>query len=244
MKWLFRKIKEFFFGKRPSVPTQNDVPIDDQIDVPDHVTTPTTGGNVVDRINNGNPKNPDHTFLFWNLEFDEDKISTIKWYANQYTKNLERYSFVTARTGVPEWFIYLLHLRESSLRFDRALHNGDDVIGNGRLTYRVPTDRGPFSSWEESAIDALKLKKYHKITDWSLSNILPKLEAWNGLGYRYKIGDKGKVEYSPFIVAGSSFHDETSKFVKDHVYDAYAREKQLGTFVVLRGLMAFADLKL
>lgn len=225
------------------IPTQDQVPEQDQVQVPPNVVTPTTGGNVVDRVNDGTARNPDHTFLFWNLEFDTERISEIKWYAQQYLKNKVRYRFVSEKTGVPDWFIFLLHVRECSLSFDKVLHNGQKIIGTGKTTTWVPKGRGPFHSWESAAVDALQLKNYHKITDWSLKNILPKLEAWNGLGYRSKIGDRGEVEYSPFIVAGSDFHDETSKYVSDGKYSKTAPEKQLGVFVILRGLMEFADLR-
>lgn len=70
----------------------------------------------------------------------------------------QRYRAVQAATGVPWYFIGALHMRESGCNFAGVLHNGDRIIGTGGLTTRVPAGRGPFATWEASAVDALKLK--------------------------------------------------------------------------------------
>src|SRR5688572_19234705 len=77
-----------------------------------------------------------------------------------------RYRAVQNATGVPWFYIGALHMRESSCNFAGVLHNGDQIIGTGRLTYRVPAGRGPFSTWEEAAVDALKLKDMHRVQEW------------------------------------------------------------------------------
>ena len=219
----------------PSEPTPiNNVPVQPPI-----IVTPTTGGRVLDKVNNGTPRNPDHKFLYDNLVIDHDKLSTVAWYCNQFDTNKARYTKVTNVTGVPEWFIFLLHIRECSLDFNKVLHNGQTLSHvNSYGTTWVPKGRGKGKhwTWEDAAFDALVLKKYHNKSSWALVDTLEDLEKWNGLGYRSRVGDKGVVEYSPFIVAGSAYHDETSKYVSDGKYDKYAKEKQLGVYVILKGL--------
>ncbi len=84
-------------------------------------------------------------------------------FANKIIAAEARYKAVQASTGVPWYFIGALHMRESSCDFRGVLHNGDRIIGTGGLTVRVPAGRGPFSTWEESAVDALKLKDMHRV---------------------------------------------------------------------------------
>lgn len=247
---MFRKfweaLKRIFAPQKPSKPEPRpSIPISDPSgqgpdlgSIPPVFTPPTAGGRVLDTVNDGNPRTPDHTYLYDNLVIDPDKVAWARREAKKIFDNFPRYKKVTDAIGVPEWFIGLYHYRESSLSFSGVLHNGDKIIGKGTKTYRVPKGRGPFNTWEESAIDALSMngKNYNNRTDWSLKAVLPLMERWNGLGYRKKIGDRGVIEYSPFIVAGSEWHDETSKYVSDGKYDPNAPEKQLGVFTILKML--------
>ena len=85
--------------------------------------------------------------------------------------------------GIPWYFIACVHYMECSFSFNKHLHNGDPLTG---YTVQVPANRpkvghGPPFTFEESAIDALQLMKYDKVTNWSLPFILQKLEGYNGL---------------------------------------------------------------
>jgi len=137
-----------------------------------------------------------------------------------------RYRAAQAATGVPWFFIGALHMRESSCDFSGVLHNGERIIGTGRLTTLVPDGRGPFSTWEESAIDALKLKNLHRVQDWSVARMLYSAEVYNGLGY------VSRGINSPYVWAGTS-HEQPGKFVADHVFDPNADDKQLGVAAAL-----------
>lgn len=95
--------------------------------------------------------------------------------------NKQRYQDVEAATGVPWFVVAIIHNLESSNRFGRYLHNGDPL---SKRTRRVPSGHpktgGPPFTWQESAIDALKLKRFHKWQDWSVAGIAFILECYNG----------------------------------------------------------------
>lgn len=138
----------------------------------------------------------------------------------------QRYKAVQAATGVPWYFIGALHMRESSCSFEGVLHNGDRIIGTGGLTTRVPAGRGPFATWEASAVDALKLKDMHRVQSWSVARMLYQAEVFNGLGY------VGKGINSPYVWAGTN-HEQPGKYVRDHVFDPTVEDTQLGVAAVL-----------
>jgi lysozyme family protein len=146
-------------------------------------------------------------------------------------KNRAKYEAVEAKTGVPWYFIAVTHMRESSCDFRGVLHNGEHIIGTGRKTRLVPAGRGPFSTWEAAAIDALRLHALHKITDWSIERVLYECERFNGFGY-YR---KGLV--SPYVWAGTTLY-RSGKYVRDGVYDPSHVDTQLGCAIVLKRLQA------
>ncbi|MET4083677.1 lysozyme family protein [Pedobacter sp. UYP30] len=130
---------------------------------------------------------------------------------------------------IPWYFIACIHYLECSFSFKKHLHNGDPLSG---YTVHVPAHRpkvgqGPPFTFEESAVDALKLMKYDTVTNWSLSFILQKLEGYNGFGY-----SKRGVN-SPYLWSYSNNYVK-GKYVKDGVYDANAVSKQLGAAVILK----------
>lgn len=87
--------------------------------------------------------------------------------ANKAMDYKDRYVRVAKKIGCPWEFIAAIHMRESNAHFGGVLHNGEKIIGTGRKTKLVPRGKGPFDSWEEAAIHALKMKNLHKIKDWS-----------------------------------------------------------------------------
>jgi len=140
-----------------------------------------------------------------------------------------RYQAVERQTGVPWFFIGLLHMRESSCNFAGVLHNGEHIIGKGTRTRLVPAGRGPFATWEEAAIDAMRLKGLHEIKDWPVERIGYESERFNGFGYiRRGIN-------SPYVWAGSN-HYTRGKYVRDGVFNPAHVDTQLGTLPVLYAL--------
>lgn len=152
--------------------------------------------------------------------------------------NRARYEAVSAKTGVPWDVIAVIHYRESSNHFAGVLHNGQKIIGTGRKTTLVPKGRGPFSTWEDAAIDALmNCHPYAgKNKDWSLANTLDLLERYNGLGYR----KKGRP--SPYLWAGTDQYTK-GKYVADGKFDPNHVDTQLGVAALLIALRGKADSK-
>lgn len=131
-----------------------------------------------------------------------------------------RYQAVSAVTGVPWYFIAVAHERESSQNWLGSLAQGDPW--NKKSTH-VPANRGPFRSWEEAAIDALVNCAPHAANnkDWTIGGLLTMLEQYNGLGYA------GHGVPSPYIWSGTTAY-VSGKYIRDHVYDPRAVDKQLG----------------
>jgi lysozyme family protein len=164
----------------------------------------------------------------WNSIKVANKAGADK-FAKKIIANEPRYRKIQDATGVPWYFVGLLHMRESSCDFRGVLHNGEHIIGTKKVTQLVPAGRGPFRSWEEAAIDALKLKGLHKIRDWPVERIAYEAERYNGLGYtRASIGIN-----SPYLWAGSN-HQQRGKFVSDGKFDPNAVDTQMGVMTVLR----------
>lgn len=157
------------------------------------------------------------------------KIASADNFVRLIFKNRAKYERVEDATGVPWYFIAVTHMRESSCDFRGVLHNGEHIIGTGRKTSLVPAGRGPFQTWEQAAIDALKLHSLHKITDWSLERVLYECERFNGWGY-YR---KGVV--SPYVWAGTTLY-KSGKYIRDGVYDPSHVDTQLGCAIVLKRL--------
>lgn len=146
-------------------------------------------------------------------------------------KNKAKYQEVEGITKVPWYVLGAIHYRESSLNFTRHLHNGDRLTAR---TIHVPDGRPvkgePPFTWVESAIDAIKLKSWHKVTDWSIDNALGLIEAYNGLGY------KNKGLPSPYLWAWTNNYTK-GKYVADGKFDPNFVDQQCGTAVLLKSLM-------
>jgi lysozyme family protein len=165
-----------------------------------------------------------------NIKFTRSTTSD-EW-ARRILKLKSRYQVVEKKTGVPWWWIAVTHMRESSCNFAGVLHNGEHIIGTGRKTRLVPAGRGPFTSWEEAAVDAIKLKGLHKIADWSIERALYEFERFNGFGYHWK------RQPSPYVWAGTTFY-KSGKYVRDGVYDPSHVDTQMGCAAVCKSLEGF-----
>jgi lysozyme family protein len=142
----------------------------------------------------------------------------------------KRYQAVEARTGVPWAVIAVIHERESSQNFNTQLGQGDPL---NRVSVHVPAGRGPFSTWEDGAYDALVLCPpfLAKRKDWSLGGTLLALEMYNGIGYA------ARGVPSPYVWAGTDQYS-AGKFVADGKYDPSKVDAQMGCAALLMALMA------
>ncbi|MFC1457157.1 peptidoglycan-binding protein [Microvirga arabica] len=147
----------------------------------------------------------------------------------------ERYFQVEQETGVPWFFIAIIHNLEASGRFDRHLHNGDPLTGP---TFHVPANRPSRQkrsyTWVESAADALRLKKFHKASDsqWTVPDIAFALESFNGFGYR----NRYPHVKSPYLWSFSNIYT-CGKYIQDGVFSEIAVSQQCGGLSMLRHMI-------
>jgi lysozyme family protein len=144
-------------------------------------------------------------------------------------KGKPRYEVIAKEIGCPWWFVGLIHLMECGLRFDRHLHNGDPLTAR---TTHIPSGRPagkPPFTFEESALDALRLRQIHKETDWSLPHILFMLEGYNGYGYRQYHPNV----LSPYLWSFTS-HYVKGKYTADGHFDAECVSQQAGLAAIIK----------
>lgn len=139
-----------------------------------------------------------------------------------------RYQSVQAETGVPWQWIACVHEREASQAWNLSLAQGDPWA---HVSTHVPKGRGPFTSWEAAAIDALQYEKLDKVPGWSIERMLYEFEEYNGFGYRRK----GVI--SPYVWSHTDqYHG--GKYVADGVYDPETWDAQIGCAPILKHLLA------
>lgn len=146
------------------------------------------------------------------------------------TTGKSKYQEVESVTGVPWFFIGVIHSMEANNDFTKHLHNGDSLKAK---TVNVPKGRPigvPPFTWKASAVDALKYMGYDKVTDWTVPNMLYLFEKYNGFGYRKK------GIYSPYLWSFSNLYTK-GKFIADGKYDPNAVSKQIGAAVILKTVM-------
>lgn len=209
LKKLFRKKEIVNIPKNPEKPP-------DLLDSPEKPEVV----NVVQST----PLKPDFKHLWESMVVNDGLQKSIAINTAIILKSKSRYESVSIQTGLDWEFIAALHYRESSLDFQACLHNGDPLPGP---TKNVPRGRGPFRSWEESAVDALKFDNILPVND--IESLLKAAESYNGLGYRKK------GIYSPYLWAGTN-HYSKGKYIGDGVYGDDAVDKQLGVAVILKEL--------
>ncbi len=182
----------------------------------------------------------EYTTFFLRAGIRPERESLVRRFAQSAMGFQSRYEAVGRGLGIPWWFIAGIHLLESTFNFDTHLHNGDPLSDRTR---RVPKGRpvagGPPFRWEESAADALTLRKLEGLSDWSLPRALWRWEGYNGFGYR----SKGVA--TPYLWSFSTIYGR-GKFVRDGVFDASAVSQQCGAAVLLKALheAGAVDLKL
>jgi len=168
--------------------------------------------------------------LFDTLEIHANRANAVDKLCARALALVPVYDPVSSSTGVPWYFIAAVHLRESTFRIAH-LHNGDPLSAR---TLHVPAGRPktpePPYTFEQSAEDALRLKKLHLWQDWSLTGTLYQLERYNGLGYR-RLGKP-----SPYLWSFSQ-HYQHGKFIADGQYSDSAVDAQCGTATFLRRLV-------
>jgi lysozyme family protein len=173
---------------------------------------------------------PQYEALYASCAIRPERAGEVAWHRKKLVQYRPQYEAVAAKTGVPWWFIGVVHALEVSFSFSGHLHNGDPLSGR---TVQVPKNRpavwNPPNDWGSSAIDALTLKSFPGQADWSRARVLHRWESYNGFGYYTK------DIHSPYLWSFSN-HYTRGKFVADHRYDPNAVSRQCGAAVMLRAL--------
>lgn len=186
------------------------------------------------------PVSPSHRFAdiadeyaawFAAAEIRAEHQESANWHLAMMRQSRPRYAALGKQVDVPWQFIAAVHGLEASFNFRAHMHNGDYPLS--QRTRQVPAGRPrawlPPSSWEASALDAMRLMGFAGQSDWSLPRMLYRLEAYNGFGYRHA------KRASPYLWSFSTLYTR-GKFVADGRYDPNARSKQCGAAVMLKVL--------
>lgn len=163
------------------------------------------------------------------LKIKDEWVLETKLLVDKYKATKERYLVVSQATGVPTDVLFAIHYRESSLSFKGVLHNGEKIINTGLRTRLVPKGRGPFTTWEEAAMDAMNIEKNKFPEQWDMVGKLMFCEAYNGLGY------KNKGVPSPYVLSRTNEYT-CGKYVADGKYDSSFVDKQSGVAALILGI--------
>ncbi len=170
--------------------------------------------------------------LFLTLEIKQDKFDDVDQIVDKVVLNKSIYEDVSEKVKAPWFFIAAIHNMESGLRFDRHLHNGDRLTDRTRhVPAGRPADGNPPFTWQESAQDALKLRRVDRIQDWSLEQILYQLEGYNGWGYRLH----HQHVKSPYLWSFSNQYTK-GKYIADGTWSDSAVSRQCGAAVLVKRL--------
>jgi hypothetical protein len=93
----------------------------------------------------------------------------------------------------------------------------------------VPAGRGPFRTFEEGALDALRLKGYQNIRDWSVARCLYEAERFNGFGY------VSRGINSPYLWSYTDLYTR-GKYVSDGVWSVRAVSSQCGVVPIMKAM--------
>jgi len=143
----------------------------------------------------------------------------------------EKYLEVSRATGCPAAFVAMIHLRENGPdvgKFSAYLGNGQPLT---KVTSLVPKGRGPFSSWAEGAIDALRLVGMDKVKSWTLERMIFEWERYNGFGYRQRNIN------APYVWSFTN-HYTRGKYVRDGLFNSDSVDGSPGCFAVYESLVA------
>ena len=162
-----------------------------------------------------------------NMKVAQSLIPTIDKVAARLVeaKAKTEYQTVSNKTKVPWAVIAVIHEREASQSWKANLAQGDPW---NKASIHVPAGRGPFTSWQDAAIDALTncAPRAAAWGDWSIGGALTLLEEYNGLGY----AARGRP--SPYVWASTDQYVK-GKFISDGHFDPNVVDHQLGCAALL-----------
>lgn len=165
-------------------------------------------------------------------EITPSRLAAVNAVAKRLTEESAKrqYTAIQQATGVPWWVIAVIHEREASQNFMCSLAQGDPW---NEISKHVPKGRGPFKSFLDAAVDALKNCAPYaaKWTDWTAGGLLTLLERYNGLGY-----EEYHAEASPYNW-GATNQEQPGKYVSDGEYSPTVWDTQIGCSAMLKAMM-------
>ena len=181
--------------------------------------------------------------LYEEMEIKNNFQSELNNIYNRIQKYRGRYDYIEQKTGVPWYWIAAVHNMESGGNWNCHLHNGDSLTSR---TVHVPSGR-PLQdpeqgweigyTWEESAIDAIKLKNFDDVNDKSLPAWLWRAHLYNGFGNVNYVGNFGNSYlYTPYLWSGTNIYSR-GKFTSDGVFDRDAVSQQMGVAPIIKILL-------
>lgn len=184
------------------------------------------------RVNLTRNLSAEYCDLYQALEIEPDRFAEVDGSIDAMVDNRSIYERVGREVNAPWYFVAAVHCLEASLDFNRHLHNGDPLTDRTR---QVPAGRPvhgePPFTWEESAVDALQLRRIDAVREWTLERVLYELEGYNGWGYR-KFHPHVK---SPYLWSYSN-HYRSGKYVADGTWSDTAVSRQCGAAVLVKRL--------
>lgn len=180
----------------------------------------------------------EYTALWQKAEIKKESINRVIKVCQKIVANEAIYREIEFATATPWFMIAAIHNMESSLDFTRCLHNGDPW---NKPTVHVPKGLGPWKSFTESAIDAIKFDGLQGPRDWTIERILYLCEAYNGTGYR----QYHPSVPSPYLWANTTISSGKGKYVADGKFDANApNDDQIGVAAILKWLQNYGYISL
>ena len=146
--------------------------------------------------------------------------------------NKSRYEGVARLTGIPAKLIAAIHYRESGMRWDTYLHQGDPL---GKPAVHWPTNIPVFDVWEDAAIHALNTQARNRdalgmnVDTTDEATWATFAEAYNGLGY-FRRGSP-----SPYVWSGTNQYG-SGMYVADGVYDANRTDPRVGIMALVSSI--------
>lgn len=160
--------------------------------------------------------------LYETVEIIPAKLDQVRRETTRIMTGLTAYKTVEAKTGIPWVFPACIHELEADCNFRLQILNGEPW---DRVTHLVPKGLGPWGSWADATVYALK--PLDEISDWTVQQCLLQWERWNGGGYRRRGLN------SPYLWAGCNHGVGVGYYTSDGKYSATAVSKQIGAGVLL-----------
>lgn len=148
--------------------------------------------------------------------------------ARRIIKGKSRFMPVQEKLGIPAVWMMASFEREASSNFNLSPAQGDPWR---RKSVNEPRGLGPYSSWEESALEAYRYDKINNLPPemWTWAFGCYKGEGFNGFGFR------NHGVHSAYLWAGTNLYT-IGMYVSDGSWRAGVKDPRVGIVPVMRML--------